>query len=365
MEIIDVNEKSALKSSYTYPKKQLKNSEISNKINTNKNKEFNYNNIFLKLFILLILYCINKFYIIFEREKNSLNKIIVTLKEEKESLETYNTQLKRDNQRIKKLANITEPKIVAISYGSEEYKQQLEWNKKSALEIAKVDEYYGYGPEDIDPEFRLKNNFTLSLGRGNGYWLWKPYFLLKTLKNQLNEGDYLIYSDASIVYKQKAEILVHFLKMKNAEMYLFRLPFLEKIYTKRDAFILLGADTPFFTETGQFNAAFQIYRKSKFTEIFLEEYLYYAQDIRILTDKPNTLGLPNYKGFYDHRHDQSILSILTKKYGQVNANRMNVDINTVNNFTESMPTIFCHYRVRVFLSYEDLIKSVNNYIYLI
>ena len=52
------------------------------------------------------------------------------------------------------MSNITDPKIVAISYGSEEYKQQLEWNKKSkksALEIAKVDEYYGYGPEDIDP----------------------------------------------------------------------------------------------------------------------------------------------------------------------------------------------------------------------
>jgi hypothetical protein len=30
-------------------------------------------------------------------------------------------------------------------------------------------------------------------------------------------------------------------------------------------------------------------------------------------DMDNTLGQPNYPEFYDHRHDQAIFSLLTKK----------------------------------------------------
>ena len=250
--------------------------------------------------------------------------------------------------------------IVCISYGDESFKQSLEYNGKSALEIAKADEFYGYTPEDIDPEFKAKNDYILSKGRGNGYWLWKPYFLYKTLTEKLNDGDYLIYSDAGIFYVDLAQKLVDFLNEKKAEMYFHRLPHLEKVYTKRDAFILMGVDGPFYAETGQFNAAFQVYRKSKFTEFFLGEYLYYAQDKRIITDDQNEMGTPNYEGFIDHRHDQSILSLLTKKYGQVNANKTNLNIDLIKNYQEVMPTIFCHHRRRGFTSYDELKSMCQN-----
>ena len=179
--------------------------------------------------------------------------------------------------------------------------------------MAKVDEFYGYTPDDIDPEFKKKNEDILNRPRGNGYWLWKPYFLYRTLEEKLDYGDFLIYSDAGILYMDAAQKLVDFLNKKNTDMYLHRLPHLERQYTKRTAFILLGVDDPFYAETGQFNAAFQIYRKTKFTEYFLKEYLYYAQDKRIITDDSNEMGEENYHEFKDHRHDQSILSLLIKK----------------------------------------------------
>ena len=65
-------------------------------------------------------------------------------------------------------------KIVAISYSNEIYQRQLQLNKKSALEVGEVDEFYSYGPDDVDPIFREKNKNILSRRRGNGYWLWKP-----------------------------------------------------------------------------------------------------------------------------------------------------------------------------------------------
>lgn len=103
-------------------------------------------------------------------------------------------------------------KIIAISYANRKYKKQLEVNKKSALEIGKVNEYYSYSPNDIDPDFKNKNKYIFSLPRGNGYWLWKPYFILKTLKEKLNEGDYLIYTDAGILYMNSTYTIIEFMK---------------------------------------------------------------------------------------------------------------------------------------------------------
>ena len=367
MEILEENEseRTKLKRHHYNDKKELKRknkSKIKRLILERNKKIFIY--ILLTIASFLILYIfLNLFRKIIKDQKDSYNKELLTLNEEKNILEMNNKIIKEEYEDFKSKANASKTlknKIVAISYGNERYSKSLECNKKSALEVAMVDEFYAYTPNDIDEEFKEKNKYILSHSRGNGYWLWKPYFIYKTLKYKLNDGDYLIYSDAGILYIDKAQLIVDFINERKAEMYLHRLPHLEKHYTKRDAFILLGADLPFFAETGQFNAAFQIYKKSKFTEIFLEEYLYYAQDKRIITDDENTLGFPNYDGFRAHRHDQSILSLLTKKYSQVNANKMNIDVNIVKNFTELMPTIFCHYRQMGFKDYEDLKNKCKN-----
>ena len=356
LQMDDESEKIKLKSSHKYDKKESRRKNKLKQILFNRNKKiFIYISLSIGL-ILIVSIFIYTFYKILSYERNTYNKELLTLNEQKNILQVNNEIIKKEYEDYKKISLIksNKTKIVAISYGSMVYEKSLEFLKKSALEIAKVDEFYAYRPDDIDKEFKEKNKEILSRPRGNGYWLWKPYFILKTLKEKLEDGDYLIYSDAGIIYIDKAQLIVDFLNKRNAEMYMHRLPHLEKYYTKRDAFILMGVDSPFFSETGQFNAAFQIYKKSKFTEIFLEEYLYYAQDKRIITDDSNTLGQPNYEGFRDHRHDQSILSLLTKKYSQVNANKMNIDVQIAKNFTELMPTIFCHYRSGGFSSYEEL-----------
>jgi hypothetical protein len=143
-------------------------------------------------------------------------------------------------------------KIVGISYSNKLYQSSQLLNKKTAYKIGKVDEYYNYSPNDIDKVFKEKNKDILSRERGNGYWLWKPYFILKTLKEKLNNGDYLIYTDAQIIYTDKADKLIDFLKERKAEMWAERLSCcIEKEYSKRDAFVLIGVDQPFYTDTNQ------------------------------------------------------------------------------------------------------------------
>ena len=249
-------------------------------------------------------------------------------------------------------------KVIAISYGDKNYQKQLYYNKKSALEVGQVDEYYSYGPEDIDEGFKEKNKDILSRRRGNGYWLWKPYFILKTLREKLNDGDYLFYTDAGILYMNSTNYIIDFLNKQASEMWMIRLGIKEKNYSKRDAFILLGVDMPIYSETYQFMAGIQIYKKSKYTEKFLEELLYYSQDKRIITDDNNTQGFDNYPSFIDHRHDQSILSLLIKKYGIANAGKTNLNLDEYfKNKPIFLPDIFCIYRRINFKNYEDLKKK--------
>ena len=250
-------------------------------------------------------------------------------------------------------------KIVAISYSNNIYQTQIQFLKKSAFEIGKVDEFYDYGPQDVDFEFRKNNLDILSRKRGNGYWLWKPYFILKALNEKLNEGDYLIYTDATILYKKNAKILVDFLEKKNSDMWFYKQIWKDYEYSKRDAFILMGADNPYYTNTCTYNAAYQIYKKSKFSLKFVEDYLYYCKDKRIITDEPNVLSLKNYQGFKDHRHDQTILSLLIKKYNIANSGKTNLNLTIINNLPNEMPFIFCHYRRMNFTNYTDLKKKCS------
>lgn len=90
---------------------------------------------------------------------------------------------------------------------------------------------------------------------------------------------------------------------------------IEKGNTKRDAFVLTGCDEARYTDTPQSIGGYFVCKKAPEVKAYLDEVLHYAQDIRIISDKPNVMGLPNYAEFADHRHDQSVISLMSKKYG--------------------------------------------------
>jgi hypothetical protein len=94
----------------------------------------------------------------------------------------------------------------------------------------------------------------------------------------------------------------------------FELPYLERQYTKRDAFVLMDCDSARFADTRQRLASFSIWKCSALSLNVSGDYLRFACDERILTDRKNTCQKPNYPGFRAHRHDQSILSLVAKTY---------------------------------------------------
>lgn len=205
--------------------------------------------------------------------------------------------------------------IIAISYANETYRKAQKLNMKTALKWG-ADKVICYTPEDIDEEFYEKNREILDSKRGNGYFLWKPYFLNKAYK-ELNEGDYLIYTDSGSVYVNKIQHLIDCMEREKVDIMVFSLEneLLERKYTKRDAFILMDCDETRYADTPQSIGGYVLLKKTPFVEKFLQEDLKYAQDPRIITDDDNVMGIKNYEDFIAHRHDQSVWSLMVKKYG--------------------------------------------------
>jgi hypothetical protein len=202
------------------------------------------------------------------------------------------------------------------------------------------DKTMAYGLPDIEAAFLDVNRFTFSQPRGAGYWLWKPYVILKTLVT-LDPGDWLMYTDSGMYFVRDPWpfILPHEARIGERGILAMGRTGLNSQYTKRDTFLLMGLDEPHYRDAPQITASMMVCRNTPLARNFIEEWLAYARDPRILTDLPNTQGLPNYPDFRDHRHDQSILSLLAMKH----------DIAFVSGVTQwEMPDAPCviHHRSR-------------------
>lgn len=132
---------------------------------------------------------------------------------------------------------------------------------------------------------------------------------------KLDWGDTIFYCDSGSYFIRSVAPLVNICQDVKQNIVVFELPRIEKHWTKRDAFILMGCDSPEYAESKQRLSSYCLMKKTNYVLEFIDEYLNYAQDERIITDIDNQCGYPNYWGFKEHRHDQSILSLLTKKHG--------------------------------------------------
>src|SRR6266498_5640911 len=82
-----------------------------------------------------------------------------------------------------------------INYANDVFRESQKINSITGKEIGLFDQVISYSPKDIELDFFRKNRKILIQKKGNGYWLWKPYFIKKTLET-LDYGDYLFYSDS-------------------------------------------------------------------------------------------------------------------------------------------------------------------------
>ncbi|WP_299670564.1 hypothetical protein [uncultured Polaribacter sp.] len=207
--------------------------------------------------------------------------------------------------------------ITLVNFADEKFRNKQKWNTLSAKLFGKFDHVIEYDFSDINEQSLSLNKESLKYKeKGSGNYFWKPYIVEKAL-NRINEGDYLMYADSGSFFLKSVLPLVKHMQKKNKEILCFRLPLIEKQWTKRDAFILMNADNVKYTETSQVLGTFFLLKKCKESINFVEKYKTLCSDSRILSDDPNELGKKNYPEFIAHRHDQSILSLLCKKHNNL------------------------------------------------
>jgi hypothetical protein len=191
----------------------------------------------------------------------------------------------------------------------------------SATSVARFDTALIGNMSILDPAFKKQNAHILRQARGAGYWLWKPYVILKRL-DELPDGDVLCYCDSSYRFLSDArKIADEWLKdgdigaCHNKPNDSAWQEHTDRKYTKCDAFELMrvpsGDERERIKSTTQAWAGFVILRKSATSISFVREWLHHAQNAQIITDIRSTTA-PEDPGFKENRHDQSIYSILLK-----------------------------------------------------
>lgn len=156
--------------------------------------------------------------------------------------------------------------------------------------------------------------------RGYGYWVWKPYIILECLEG-INEGDVLLYLDVGCHLNKKGKKIFfdYWKEVKNNDsgflVSTLGVKQLESKWTKGDLLDYFGIrNNREIVDTPQYQTGTIFIRKNKDTVDVIKKWLKVYYDNFHLVDDSSSISA-NIQNFCEHRHDQSILSILLKIHG--------------------------------------------------
>lgn len=200
--------------------------------------------------------------------------------------------------------------LYVINYADgQPYKKYQEYNTWSARYIGKADRIIQYSSDDIDKHYMEEHKDIFAYKRGGGLWLWKPYLINKTLK-QLNEGDWLFYTDSGSLFINDIHKLINNAIKNNTDIMLFGQPTLNRQFCKRETFLSMGVDDNNENQT----LGIMLLQKTHKTVCLIHEWLKLCEQEQLISPKKFNNNIKEFEDFYAHREDQAILSLLRIKY---------------------------------------------------
>lgn len=204
--------------------------------------------------------------------------------------------------------------LINYADGPDHFTALQNLNNSSAYKTQNFDKIFSFRRGDLGLGFYEKNKHILNDPEGAGWRVWKPYIIHRTLK-YLNEGDILFYCDVGAMFIKSIDPVLNKLLDTDGMLICHQNNGKEdtRQVIKRDTFTIMGCDNEKFF-TGQILSGYVFVINNEYSRNIIREWLYYCQDRRAISNDPNELGKPNYPQFKYHRHDQSILNLLTIKY---------------------------------------------------
>ena len=226
-----------------------------------------------------------------------------------------------------------------------------------ARSLGIFNEIYGYDDTELQRDSQFWNTYGAFMQntRGHGYWMWKPYLIEKVWKN-MKEGDVLLYCDCGneLDIDKKSQLLDCIRVVRN-ELVMGCYPskkredFLNEIsWCKRDVLIYMGVDNrEDILYTNQYQANPILLYKCERTTQLVHDWAHITKCTSLIDDSPSVEKNSVY--FEQHRHDQSIYSILCKKYGLFSTMTIDHAVDVLRNKSGFSQ-----------LTLQKLIKPLNN-----
>ncbi len=223
-------------------------------------------------------------------------------------------------------------KIVLVAFGTKDLKRSkrrlyLQAQNSKFYDDIKIFDYHFF---DRDMKTMIKRLIKNKKERGYGYWIWKPYFILKVFK-EIKYGDIINYMDIGChILKENDKRFYEYINLiSNEKKWL--LPFQYKSedinldknfdypnreeykFTKSDLLDYFGfLNDKSILETPQYWAGNFFIKKDDTSIKFITEWLnVFYERFDLVDDTPSKIK--NHKDFIENRHDQSVFSILCKK----------------------------------------------------
>lgn len=206
--------------------------------------------------------------------------------------------------------------------------------KRQAEKMKSFDEIFIANENDLSPDFIDEFKDKLVFGsRGFGYWCWKPQIVLQALSS-MSEGDVLLYLDVGCHLNKnglsRMEEYFQLVKEGKSGVLAFQakimddtpinhdgrklLDLSEYKWIKGDLVDYLGVrDNQDIMLSQTIGSGIFFIRKCKASVDLITEWCDITHsDFSFLDDTPSKSN--NFDGFIEHRHDQSIFSVLCKLY---------------------------------------------------
>ncbi len=165
-----------------------------------------------------------------------------------------------------------------------------------------------YRPEN-SPVDKLRDSLPghFAHPRGFGYWVWKP-FIIRDALAALPDGAWLFYVDATVDFVRRPPPAL----LKGSPVKLFRLGQGYRIadWTKPSCLAHYQERAPFDVADEMVVGTFSLFRKSPEAEEFLDAWVEGVETLWLVDDSLTAADELARGNFREHRHDQSILSIL-------------------------------------------------------
>jgi hypothetical protein len=176
--------------------------------------------------------------------------------------------------------------------------------------------------QNMLPELGAHSEFIARSRRGYGYWIWKPLVLLRRMA-EIPEGDLILYADAGCSFyatpaaRAAWDMWVQKVQEDPSGRLAFCLTHMEETWTKGGVLERFGVRSGPAAKSVQNLATISLWVNTAANRAFIKEWFDICVENGYVNVSDAPMSVPNASSFRDHRHDQSIYSLMIKRDGAV------------------------------------------------